>query len=197
MEQCQNLSQQVAQQLNENCACTSLDQEKLPTLEHAQSLISETPVYLPISVLEDMKGQIAAIEAAAKDPTIANRFLAQAPEIATIRDQSAGVFMGYDFHVRDNQAHLIEVNTNAGGISFVTALYQAQALCCDQMGQQFIAPTDKKILDMFADEWRANSGGNRPLKTIALIDEEPAEQFLYPEFLFFKQLFEQMASTAS
>jgi hypothetical protein len=41
---------------------------------------------------------------------------------------------------------------------------------------------------MFAAEWRA-SRGDRALSTIAIVDERPGNQYLYPEFLLFAQLF--------
>ncbi|WP_348246519.1 hypothetical protein, partial [Salmonella enterica] len=47
---------------------------------------------------------------------------------------------------------------------------------------------EKNIVDMFRREWQA--GGNpRPLRTIAIVDEAPESQYLYPEFLLFQQLF--------
>ena len=36
-----------------------------------------------------------------------------------------------------------------------------------------------KIVDMFRKEWRLN-GRAKPLTTIAIIDEGPEEQYLYP-----------------
>jgi hypothetical protein len=43
---------------------------------------------------------------------------------------------------------------------------------------------------MFIDEYRLARRGAQ-LRTVAIVDEEPASQFLYPEFLLFKRLFEQ------
>jgi hypothetical protein len=43
---------------------------------------------------------------------------------------------------------------------------------------------------MFRNEWRL-SGQNRPLRTIAIVDDAPEQQYLYPEFLLFQQLFER------
>jgi hypothetical protein len=43
---------------------------------------------------------------------------------------------------------------------------------------------------MFREEWRLERG-DMPLRSIAIVDENPAEQFLSPEFALFKELFEE------
>lgn len=43
---------------------------------------------------------------------------------------------------------------------------------------------------MFRREWRL-AGHSRPLVTIAIVDEAPQKQYLYPEFLLFRELFER------
>jgi hypothetical protein len=42
---------------------------------------------------------------------------------------------------------------------------------------------------MFLEEWRL-ARGDLPLARVAIVDESPAEQYLYPEFLLFQRLFE-------
>ena len=46
---------------------------------------------------------------------------------------------------------------------------------------------------MFRHEWRLSgaAGSTRPLASIAIVDVAPEEQYLYPEFLLFQQLFER------
>lgn len=41
---------------------------------------------------------------------------------------------------------------------------------------------------MFRAEW-LHSGHGRPLRSIAIVDDDPEQQYLYPEFLLFQQLF--------
>ena len=43
---------------------------------------------------------------------------------------------------------------------------------------------------MFREEWRLERG-DAPLRRIAIVDENPAAQFLAPEFALFKEVFEQ------
>ena len=42
--------------------------------------------------------------------------------------------------------------------------------------------------DMFFAEWRL-ARGDRTLRRIAIVDDNPQEQYLYPEFVLFQQLF--------
>jgi hypothetical protein len=82
----------------------------------------------------------------------------------------SGVFMGYDFHLTPDGPRLIEINTNAGG-GLLAAL---------QAGR-----TD--VLAAYVAMFRAECG-TRELRTLAIVDEAPASQYLYPEFLGFRQL---------
>jgi hypothetical protein len=43
---------------------------------------------------------------------------------------------------------------------------------------------------MFREEWRLERG-DVPLRRIAIVDENPAGQFLAPEFALFREMFEQ------
>ena len=86
-------------------------------------------------------------------------------------DTAAGVFMGYDFHLTDAGPQLIEINTNAGG-GLLAALQTER----------------EDVLDAYVAMFRAECGG-RELKALAVVDDQPATQYLYPEFLAFQQLF--------
>lgn len=83
---------------------------------------------------------------------------------------AAGVFMGYDFHLTPGGPQLIEINTNAGG-GLLAAL---------QAGRE-------DVLAAYVAMFRAESP--HPLKTLAIVDDAPMHQFLYPEFLGFQTLF--------
>lgn len=99
-----------------------------------------------------------------------------------------GVFYGYDFHVDRDGVHLIEINTNAGG-AFLNA-----KLAVSQPGAA-AADFDREFLGMFEAEWRL-SGGDGRLSCIAIVDENPEQQYLYPEFLLAQQLFERAGISA-
>lgn len=94
-----------------------------------------------------------------------------------------GVCLGFDFHVGRESPQLIEINTNAGGALLVTTLERAWGMQVE--AQQ----SEAQLLQMFLDEWTAWQSG-RTLNCIALVDESPAQQYLYLEFVRWQSLFE-------
>ena len=75
------------------------------------------------------------------------------------------------------------------------ALARAQHACCAVMddlisGTDTATALENNIVGMFQTEWRL-SGRHRSLSTIAIVDTEPQQQYLYPEFLLFQRLFER------
>ena len=102
-----------------------------------------------------------------------------------------GVLAAFDFHLTKEYPQLIEINTNAGGAFLNCALLSS--LNKNQQAQNL----SDKIVASFQQEWQLfnlnqnNNQNNPPLKTIAIVDENPKEQFLYPEFLLAQNLFEE------
>ncbi len=100
-----------------------------------------------------------------------------------------GVFYGYDFHVNGQGVHLIEVNTNAGGAFLNVLLIESQ-----RGGMASDEDLEQNFIQMFRNEWQ-RARGDAPLSSIAIVDEDPESQFLYPEFLLAKQMFERAGIT--
>ena len=68
-------------------------------------------------------------------PTFRDAALVAAPPpIATIDHGPRGVLDGYDFHLGDGGAKLIQVSRNAGSALLDAVLAQAQKACCVEMG---------------------------------------------------------------
>ncbi|MBB6182502.1 hypothetical protein [Pseudorhizobium flavum] len=136
-----------------------------------------------------MQGIVDAIEAATKLPGYLAAVLSWAPEIAHLDFGPVGALMGYDFHLDETGARLIEVNTNAGGAFLNALLAQAQKACCAEKG--LITTRDEdfetRVIAMFKDEWRRQRGTGLP-RRIAIIDDQPDEQYLYPEFVLARQI---------
>lgn len=63
-------------------------------------------------------------------------------------------------------------------------------------GEHPAATIEQDYVDMFRAEWRAERG-DAPLRRIAIVDENPPSQFLYPEFLLFRKLFERNGIAAA
>jgi hypothetical protein len=149
-----------------------------------------------------------AVESVVALPAFREQALAAAPQIARLGTSGPlGVFFGYDFHLSQGRLALIEVNTNAGGAMLNAVLARAQRACCAEV--QGMVPSlasvvafEQQIVDMFRHEWQlahlagvadktAEGQVTRPLKSIAIVDLAPEDQYLYPEFLLFQRLFER------
>lgn len=201
----------MSEKLNSKCFCISLDSDALrqalaselgsPALlalvsERCPYLFSARPVFMSNSQTERIAEVVHAVESVVMLPAYQNHILANAPAIARHNPGGAkGVFFGYDFHVHEDSIGLIEINTNAGGAMLNAVMARAHHACCLDREQLTSAATsaaalEKNIIDMFLTEWRL-CGRDRPLQTIAIIDTEPQQQYLYPEFLLFQQLFER------
>lgn len=191
--------------LNEYCFCVSVDpallQGALTSVLHAHGvpsaladthshLFAALPVYVSRDHLRQVDDAVAAIDAVTRTAAWRDAVLAWAPAIAKHDPGSPGGMLGLDFHLTPSGPRLIEINTNPGGALLNTLMGQAQVIC---MPEVVAAPVDAEaaeqhIVDLFRTEW-AQQRGDRPLATIAIVDEAPQAQYLYPEFLLFKELF--------
>ena len=198
------------ERLNADCTCVTLDVEKLcRALEQVVGdpsfcrdmakthphLLSAQPLFLSQPHADSMQELITAIETVAKHPSYQSAVLAYAPDIARYQSEAVGVFMGYDFHLGPDGPKLIEINTNAGGALINAYLLQAQRACCAEMGMADAAHSDinallENFVASFQSEWRKQNRAE-PLRSIAIVDSAPKEQYLYPEFVLFQRLFER------
>ncbi len=197
-----------AERLNADCRCASLDRERLRAeLEHEAPgfyaevmegrphLFSDSLVFVSRAHIGRMGHLVAAVERISKLPAYRERVLSDAPAAARHVPAAAGVFLGYDFHLGPTGPQLIEINTNAGGGLLNAVLARAQQACCDAAGALLPGllagdTPEHLFLEMFLAEWRAERG-DEPLKSIAIVDDGPRDQYLYPEFVLFRRLFER------
>lgn len=100
--------------------------------------------------------------------------------------------MGYDFHLAADGPKLIEVNTNAGGAFLNALLAKAQRACCAEvavaLNRSEADDFELAVLGAFQNEW-ALQQRTGTLRRIAIVDDRPEEQYLYPEFLLARRLF--------
>lgn len=199
-----------AERINATCLCITLDRERLGSLldlavgqvgfgenllDGQPQLFANSPVFVDEKTLNGMMEVVAAIEEVSRSPQFRSTVMSWAPKIAAHDFGPRGAFMGYDFHLTADGPRLIEVNTNAGGAFLNAVLSEAQVQCCQTSHPAFVAggPSEtfrEKIVAMFKDEWQAQ-GREGQLKSIAIIDEEPEAQPLYPEFLAARSLLEK------
>lgn len=202
--------------LNEDCFCLSLDEQALAAAleselgdaglaervrERCPYVFSARPVFLAQGQIRRMNEVVEAVEEVVALPAWQDRVLAGCSHASRhAQGSSRGAFLGFDFHVRGHTLGLIEINTNAGGAMLNAALARAQRACCPEM--ESLVPTlasalqlEQDIVGMFRQEW-ALAGQQGPLLSIAIVDEAPENQYLYPEFVLLRRLFERHGITA-
>ena len=198
----------LAETLNRDCQCISIDPQVLQK-ELASSvaddgfyraittdrphLFSSSAVFVSRQHTRRMTDIIKAVEGVVALPAYREHVLGWAPAIAAFDPGTLGVFLGYDFHLGPDGPQLIEINTNAGGALLNTLLARAQRACCQAMEVRMVGPVDlddveQAFVEMFREEWRRARGAT-PLNTIAIVDDAPTQQYLYPEFVLFQRLF--------
>lgn len=197
----------LANRLNQECYCLTLDRKALNTSLQDQladvrdnpiganefsKLFSATPVFVPKIQIEAMVRIVEAIESAVKLPLYQQQVLSWAPEIAAFDPGPIGAFMGYDFHLGIDGPKLIEINTNAGGAFLNVLLARAQNHCCHPSEQsattnQMLEGFEEAVTNMFKQEWQRQSATSMPNR-IAIVDNDPKNQFMYLEFQLARQL---------
>ncbi len=187
-----------AERLNRGCFCVTLDRTALgvafdrelgvegfaDALELSHPLLfSNVPVFVPAQALAEMSQIVVAVEAAAALAGYREAALDWAAPLAHRDLGPAGALMGYDFHLAADGSKLIEINTNAGGAFLNAPLARAQRACCAPVQVQAESAGDfgAKIAGMFREEWRRQRGAGR-LERIAILDDAPEAQHLFPEF---------------
>jgi hypothetical protein len=163
-------------------------------------LFSSTAVFVTTQQYEQVAALLCAIESTVALPAYQAQALARAPLIGRHDFGPRGAFLGFDFHLAEDGPRLIEINTNAGGALLNAVLARAQQACCREMEWAFRAPADLDALEdtfyaMFVEEWRCQRG-DAPLARIAIVDDEPDAQYLFPEFQLFERLFRSRGVSA-
>jgi hypothetical protein len=194
----------LAENLNAGCLCESLDRAALRAALEKEApgfwdtviaprphMFSDVSVFVGARDLAFMADAIAAIEQVAALPAYREHIGIGASAYAEPR--AKGVFYGYDFHVGAKGPQLIEINTNAGGALLNAMLANAQRNCCDEAavvlpGELGHHDAEEMFIEMFRNEWRLERG-DEPWRTVAIVDDDPDNQFLHPEFELFRRLF--------
>ena len=181
--------------------------------EHQPHLFSDTAVFVSRDQAVFMSDVVAAVERIVALPGWTELALARAPAIARVDLGPRGGILGYDFHVGDDGPKLIEINTNPGGLLLATALAAAGLACCEEVASLLGGPfepawpgagpegtpseaahraareVERHVVESFRAEHRA-ARGDRPLRFVAIVDDDPTAQYLHPEFLLYRALLE-------
>ena len=104
----------------------------------------------------------------------------QLPVTANAMHDEASMLMGYDFHLTDKGPRLIEINNNAGGLYIGDNRWMKQPVIAELSGT-----LEERVLKMFPDAWQY----------IAIMDEDVANQYMYPEMQYYANLLRQDGRT--
>ena len=212
----------LAEALNAHCLCQTLDPEKLKQALQASAchpdwvaqltqthphLFSQTAVYMSGNTVQAIEESIAAIERVVALPAYQQAVLAYAPERAQRDFGPSSVFMGYDFHLSPLGPQLIEINTNAGGAFLNAVLQQAQWQCCGlqpasthHVGGEVPLDLSAQWGAMFRQEWQQLQplgSSKSSLRSVLIVDDDPHQQYLAPEFDLACHLFRTMGCEAA
>lgn len=202
----------LAAHLNEACQCVWVDRQRLQRqlqvdlgeqaglLESREGLVSGSVVFVSSQDAAVMDRAIRLISRALSSEVFQAKAADAAPAIARAMPRVTGGVLGFDFHLGGPVPQLIEVNTNPGGLLVSLELAKAATANCDCLE----APLPKlaaasvgldqlpsRVVAMFQDEWRLARGYASALQTVAIVDDDPQGQYLYPDFVLYRNLLER------
>jgi hypothetical protein len=207
----------LAPALNSACQCIWLDRERLDrqlaerlgndglSLASHPGLAAGGVVFVDAQDAAAMDRTAGLIEGVLSSPAALERVAAQAPPIAHVAGSAGSGVLGFDFHLGGDRPQLIEINTNPGGLLVNLELARALTACCDALedpvermaaGDVALEELPARIVAGFRAAWSALRGDTAPA-TIAIVDDDPAAQYLYQEFRLYQRLFERAGWRAS
>ncbi|MBM9501630.1 circularly permuted ATPgrasp domain protein [Leptospira sp. 201903071] len=200
----------VSKVFNRECQCITIEKEVLDKsfLKKIKASMSEensdltsltdrffasSASFLDPSDFFKIQKTIQVIQKILRIEKIRSEILKEFPENLRKRFSKGGVFLSFDFHLADEGPKLIEINTNAGGAFLQTKLVEAQKECCPEVREALASPEEiiaieKRFFESFLEEWKAAGKEGDPT-FVVIVDNRPKEQFLYPEFLLFREMF--------
>lgn len=171
---------------NEHCGCAIVDVARArnavgATGDHA-GLFSPYAVFVEPAMLHAMADVACAVFETARARAYIDAVLAWAPPLARLDPGSPGGVLGLDFHLTVDGPRLIEINTNPGGLLLNAALLEHAASCAPSIWGPPMSATQARAagVDAWIDDLTQQCG-RRPTR-LAIIDEHPHAQFLFPEF---------------
>lgn len=190
--------------LNTRCTCEVIDvarvrdvlEARLPASgaidpeKHAH-LFSPYALFVDRAALNAMGAVATSLFEIAANPQYIERVLSWAPATAHHDPGSLGGVLGLDFHLTVDGPRLIEINTNPGGLLLNALMLDAAQPCAPDAWSPWTSGVLAREASVVAwlDDARAQTG--RWPQRLAIVDETPQNQFLYPELELYAQAFRE------
>ncbi|MCX7946284.1 MAG: hypothetical protein N2557_04870 [Hydrogenophilus sp.] len=166
-------------------------------LRERPHLVAPVALLVPAEELATMRVVVERVSALAREQEWQRAVLRGAPPLASALAaegrRAMGLVWGFDFHLTERGPQLIEINTNAGGALINALLRQAQGGCCPELERGLATaaqeePAEEGLAALFREEW--GSVRREPLegRFLAIVDDRPQTQYLFPEFVLFAAL---------
>jgi hypothetical protein len=191
----------LAAALNRACQCFPVSRQGLvdalrdtPLRDEHSNLVAGSPVFVGASDAAAIADFARAFVTVTALPAFQAAALQLAGPAAQRDPGIAGGLLGLDFHLTAGGPRLIEANTNPGGALVNVEIQEGLQACCDAAARWLPElPRGEQVREavfaVFEREWRSARGPGAPV--VAIVDAEPAAQYLYPEFTLFRALFER------
>lgn len=202
------MSIEAANKLNRDCHSANVNRSALEHTLHMQGeaweqlvhercphLFAANSLFVSSAEMEKMQEIIHAVQQVVENPAWREAVLEYASAAAHPVPRAKGVFYGYDFHLNAAGVHLIEINTNAGGALLNTLELSSQLDVAAPGRYAVIDHPEQAFLKMFRNEWHMERG-DAPLETVAIVDDQPLEQYFYPELLLVQRMFDRAGIAA-
>ena len=193
------------QAINSTCQCLPLEADErrarvadgsgVPRLKRLlggrTGLYAGTPVFLLREHYLQMARLVAAVAQSAATEPYQRAIQTRNREIDLTRQRpTQSVLMGFDFHISPEGPRLIEINTNAGAAFLAKQFAEVGSGCLPAAtpGPDFSeARLDEMLVSMFIEEWNLARPGEA-LHSLAIVDADPENQYLYPDMLLAAEL---------
>ncbi|VVT18271.1 hypothetical protein [Hoeflea sp. EC-HK425] len=191
--------------INRSCHCLPLDARQRRAhvaqgsrgegleglLTDRAGLYAGTAVFLSLAHYRQMVKLVGAIAESTASASYQAAISARDPGIdLSCQRESSGLLMGFDFHISPEGPRLIEINTNAGAAFLAKQFADLGAGCLSDAEERpdFTEVRLDRLLEMmFISEWSKLRPGER-LRTLAIVDDDPTGQYLYPDMLLAAEL---------
>ncbi|NNM52902.1 MAG: hypothetical protein HKM02_11890 [Pseudomonadales bacterium] len=152
----------------------------------AHQLMAAVNLLIAPDILERLRQILVLVEQVLQSPPL-RKHLLERHGLYEEGPATPGAFLCFDFHLQNREPRLIEINANAGGL--LLNAWQRQRLA-----KSGLPPNDVDVEAMIMRMILASWDQLRPehtLQRVLIVDDQPATQFLLPEFLLYRELFER------